>query len=69
MNFSEALVFLKEGQKLARTDWNGKDMYIFLVPGMAKNLAYIGFRTVQGDLVPWVASHTDLLSDNWGVVN
>lgn len=28
---------------------------------------YLMFRTAQGAFVPWVASHTDLLSDDWTV--
>lgn len=33
MNFSEALVQIKAGYRVARAGWNGKDMFIFLVPG------------------------------------
>lgn len=33
MNFSDALARIKEGHRLARAGWNGKDMYVFLVPG------------------------------------
>jgi hypothetical protein len=33
MNFSEALELIKQGKKLARENWNGKDMFIFLVQG------------------------------------
>jgi len=33
MNFSEALVEIKKGKKVQRTGWNGKGMFIFLVPG------------------------------------
>ena len=32
-NFSLALTYLNKGQKVARKGWNGKDMFIFLVPG------------------------------------
>lgn len=28
-------------------------------------LPYIYMRTVQGDLVPWLASQTDLLANDW----
>lgn len=34
MNFSEALVELKRGNRVARAGWNGKGMFIFLVPGL-----------------------------------
>lgn len=33
MDFAKALVALKEGQKVAREGWNGKEMFLFLVPG------------------------------------
>lgn len=33
MNFSEALIKLKEGKKVSRDGWNGKGMFIFLVNG------------------------------------
>lgn len=29
---------------------------------------YLMFRTAQGDFVPWVASQTDLLADDWSPV-
>lgn len=32
-NFSQALELVKNGARLARTGWNGKGMFIFLVPG------------------------------------
>lgn len=32
-SFGEALVLLKEGKKVARSGWNGKGMFLFLVPG------------------------------------
>ena len=33
LNFGEALVLLKKGYKVARVGWNGKGMFVFLVPG------------------------------------
>lgn len=33
MNFSDALHVLKQGSKVQREGWNGKGMFIFLVPG------------------------------------
>ena len=33
MNFGQALDALKAGQKVARSGWNGKGMYLILVPG------------------------------------
>lgn len=33
MNFSDALNSVKAGRKACRAGWNGKKMFIFLVPG------------------------------------
>jgi hypothetical protein len=33
MDFSKALLCLKAGERVARAGWNGKGMFLFLVPG------------------------------------
>lgn len=33
MNFGQALEALKAGQKVQREGWNGKNMFLFFVPG------------------------------------
>lgn len=33
MTFSDALDAIKAGQRVARAGWNGKGMFLFLVPG------------------------------------
>lgn len=33
MDFSSALQNIKDGVKMRRRGWNGKDMFVFLVPG------------------------------------
>lgn len=35
---------------------------------VCKFLPYLMFFTAQGDFVPWVASQTDILGTDWGVV-
>jgi hypothetical protein len=72
MTFSEVLVHLNEGRRATRIGWNGKDMWIALQrPGdLSKmTLPYIYMRTVQGDLVPWLASQTDILEADWLLVD
>ena len=32
LNFGQAIEALKEGKKVCREGWNGKDMYIWLMP-------------------------------------
>jgi hypothetical protein len=68
MDFSSALLELKDGNKLMRTGWNGKGMYIELQrpdEHSKMTLPYIYIKSVTGDLVPWVASQTDLLANDW----
>ena len=33
MTFGDALFFLKQGRRVARAGWNGKGMFLFMVPG------------------------------------
>lgn len=71
LNFSDALESLKSGARVAREGWNGKDMFIELQYPDANSkmtLPYIYMKTVYDDLVPWIASQTDLLSGDWFVV-
>ena len=87
MTFGEALVEIKQGKKVARKGWNGKNMFIFLVPGSTFKVnrppllgiypegteinyhAHIDMRTAQGQIVPWVASQSDLLEEDWEIVD
>jgi len=67
-----AVKLLFEGKKVTRAGWNGKDMYLKLMMPMEHNdmtLPYVYMKTVQGDLVPWLCSQTDLLSSDWIEVN
>lgn len=67
-SFSKALDFLKAGHRVSRTGWNGKGMWLELqIPDAHSkmNLSYIYMKTATGDLVPWVASQTDLLANDW----
>ena len=36
--------------------------------GLCKFLAFIIMKTADGSFVPWLASQTDILSDDWEVV-
>lgn len=41
MNYEEALKALKNGKLAARKGWNGKGMYIFMMPGMTAKLTQL----------------------------
>ena len=69
--FGDALIFLRQGKKVARFGWNGKNMWLHLQkPDMNSKmtLPYIYMKTAQGDLVPWLASQTDILAVDWEIV-
>lgn len=71
LSFGQALDRLRAGQKISRRGWNGRGQYVELqVPDLNSKmtLPYIFIRTVQGDLVPWLASQSDLLACDWLVV-
>lgn len=71
MTFSEALEKIKIGEKVQRIGWNGDGMYIKLqIPTETTKmtLSYLSIKTADNNLVPWLASQTDLLSDDWEIV-
>lgn len=72
MSFGEAIASLKIGCTVARTGWNGKNMHLDLqIPddNSKMTLPYIFMFTAHGDLVPWLASQTDILSDDWEIIS
>lgn len=72
--FSIALAAIKAGARVQRTGWNGKDMWVDLEPGRGANLPYLTLNYPPGPVypngarVPWLASQTDILSDDWLVL-
>jgi len=72
MNFGQAIEKLKEGKKVARKGWNGKGMWIKIQVPTEKSkmtLPYIYMKTADDNLVPWLASQTDILAEDWKIVN
>ena len=76
MKFSEVLVKLKTQEKCMafRSGWNGKGMFLFLVPdwtftnGWMDNSPcspFICMKTADDKFVPWLASQTDILAEDW----
>lgn len=79
MTFGQALEALKAGRCVARAGWNGKGMWLTLVSmGLADPMAFqhvvlrplpwIGMKTADDCFVPWLASQTDMLAEDWVVV-
>lgn len=86
MSFGHALAAIKAGKRVARSGWNGKSMFLFLVNGSRFTVnreplmsilgegaevnyhAHIDMRTADGTIVPWLASQTDVLANDWYII-
>lgn len=96
MPFGHAIEAAKKGMKIARDGWNGRGMFVVLMPALklppfnsqepgakvndrtAKHIGpdtpldsqpYFAMLDSQKRWVPgWLASQTDMLSDDWMVV-
>lgn len=69
--FGRALDILKAGGNVRRAGWNGKGMWLGLRRprvGSEMTLPYIYMKTADNQLVPWLASQTDMLSTDWEVL-
>jgi len=79
MTFGLAIETAKKGHKIARKGWNGKGMYLWLcncegeewtneAGETFKRNSYIYMKTAQNTVVPWLASQTDMLAEDWEIV-
>lgn len=84
MTFGDALEAIKLGERVARKGWNGKEMYVFLAhePDFVTDADISAFdqlevevgdmlvmKTAQNSFQPgWLASQTDMLADDWYIV-
>lgn len=73
-SFGWAIRNLKKGKKVARKGWNGKELWLELQrpdDNSKMTLPYIYLNYPKGDKyydgckVPWIASQTDMLSNDW----
>ncbi len=76
-DFSTALRLLKQGRRIAREGWNGKGLWLELqIPDehskMTLPYIYMSYPAdavnTPGAKVPWLASQTDLLANDWMTV-
>ncbi len=80
MNFGLAIEALRKGFRVRRRGWNGKGIFIELqtpdaYSKMTSPYIYIdttGLQTQNTEApksrVPWLASQTDMLADDWEIV-
>jgi len=64
MNFGEALELLKDGQMVARTGWNGKNMFIFMRPADELHISFVAkdIKSLPQSVKDYYAQ--DLLDEN-----
>ncbi len=83
MDFGSAIMNMKEGHKVARKGWNGKGQYIQLATDISyksmtgdavqckhdaigsKAIAFVGTSGVQ---IGWLATQSDMLAEDWLIV-
>ncbi len=80
MNFGLAIEAMKKGMKVARKGWNGKGIFIAIQKVdnnsfMSSTYIYIDTTGLQTDnidapksRVPWHGSQTDMLAEDWFIV-
>lgn len=111
LNFGNAIEALKEGKRVARKGWNGKNMFVFMRPADELNVefvvdkvkslpqsvktfylqdiinekgervpveendnvkftAYLCMKAADGTIVNgWLASQTDMLAEDWSILD
>ena len=84
MTFGDALEAMKDGERVAREGWNGKNAYVFLAhePDFVTDADISAFdqlevevgdmlvmKTAQDTFQPgWFASQADMLAEDWYIV-
>lgn len=76
LDFGDALKLLKKGEAITRLGWNGKGLWLELSgPGVNPDitvpfvvLCYPDEVDGRGACVPWAPSQTDMLADDWVIV-
>lgn len=92
LNFGQAIEAMKNGRRVSREGWNGKGMYLWLLPaatvpaawckephlkllaetngGNIECLASIRMKTADNKvLTGWLASQTDMLANDWCIID
>ena len=84
LSFGEAIQAVKDGKKIARNGWNGKNQYVELATrisyvnakGEIINVEHdaignqcLAFVGTYGVQMGWLASQADMLADDWRIVD
>ena len=83
MNFGNAIMALKQGKRIQREGWNGKNQYVELATsisykntlGEIVNVEHdaignnaLAFVGTSGVQLGWLASQADILAEDWKIV-
>jgi hypothetical protein len=84
MTFGQATEASQDGKKLARSNWNGKNMFMYYVPAnhyisktdvaikefgkFTQYNPYFAIKNVDGTVSTWVPSVNDCLAKDWYIV-
>ena len=77
--FGMAVELMKLGKRVARAGWNGKGMWLglhkeggaFIREECGTEITYADYivmKTADNKLVPWLASQSDVLAEDWMVL-
>ena len=84
LSFGTTIIALKNGFKVTRKGWNGKGMWLKLqIPDehskMTRPYIYMclpkgstnqfGDSAKELDRIPWLASQTDILAEDWSIID
>lgn len=84
MDFGKAIAAAREGRRIARCGWNGKNQYVELATNIsyktyggkivnvdhsAIGSAALAFVGTSGVQLGWLASQADMLADDWYIVD
>ena len=64
---------MQDGERVCRSGWNGKGMYVYLIrswsgaerPNPSTTAPFVAMKTADDKIVPWLCSQTDLLALDW----
>jgi len=76
MDFGQAVLTLKKGYKITRSDWGNNQFLLLINPDNysvkvridideGPLLPFIGMKTVDNQFIPWLPNQIDLLADDW----
>lgn len=83
MSFGAAIIAVKQGQRIAREGWNGRNQYVELATCISyRNAAgeiinadhdaignqAMAFVGTSGVQLGWLASQADMLANDWKIV-